>query len=733
MVDTDKIKQLDIADVIGRYIELKKNGPEYRACCPFHDEKTPSFYVVPDKGFYHCFGCGAHGDVISFVTEYTGCSFKEAAEILGEKKFNGGQPIKKKIERVDPYEGYKPVVSDKQIQPGKPVNVVNPKRDGKVWTITPDAVYDYGIQGYVLRTKVNGKKITPQVRYCEGVGWTLYPFDDDRRPYNLRNNGSQILIVEGEKCVDHLQAVVGEKLNVITWAGGTNAISKTDWSLLVGRSVVLWPDNDEPGYKAMSQLRVVLQPICKSVRTIVPGSEYPEGWDGADKEWDAAELFAWCKDHIGTLPAEFHVEHDPKPEPEPEPEQAQPPSQPPAPPDDDWEQRGGWMIKDKEGKPKACINNAMIMLGYHPEMDGVFAYNEFTKDIDLMRRPPWEVGNASYPRRLTDVDDTRATAWLERHGISLNINTVHNAIVSTAFEFKYNPLQQYIKSLKWDGVERLTTCLVDFFECTDSQYAREISRKFFIGAVARAMKPGCKMDTVLILEGDQGLRKSSAVEMIFGEQFFADELADFGSKDAAMQVQGVWCIELAELATMGRAEARVIKEWIPRRVDRFRPPYGRNLIDAPRQCVFVGTVNPEGGYLKDATGGRRFWPVECRTVNLDLIEQTRDQLWAEAYQAFLAGERWWFNKDEYHIAQAEQELRYDADAWEDLVAKYLNGRYQVTMNDVMYECLDLKTRDQSSQVQLRVKKILTALGWKKRQRRVEGRRQWVYTNEVDGE
>ena len=220
-----------------------------------------------------------------------------------------------------------------------------------------------------------------------------------------------------------------------------------------------------------------------------------------------------------------------------------------------------------------------------------------------------------------------------------------------------------------------------------------------------------------------------AVAELFHEDWFSDELSDIGSKDAAMQLQGIWCIELAELATMYRAESNRLKEWLSRREDRFRPPYGRNIISAPRQCVLVGTVNPEGGYLKDATGGRRFWPIRCKEIDVALITHEREQVWAEAVVAYKAGEHWWFNHDERGIAMAQQEARYESDPWEDQVLDYASGQREVTIARIMQYGLEIPTDRFTQLSQTRIAKILVSDGWERRQRREDGKRQWVYLKE----
>ena len=313
--DTEEIKSnANIADVIGSYVDLIPNGAEFKGCCPFHDEKTPSFNVVPNKQFYHCFGCGAHGDVIDFVVDYAGVSFKEACDSLGGDKLPDGQPIKKKAKskRIDIYEHYSPVknINDKPaIVKDSKTDLINPKKDGKIWQATPSMVHPYfnadgSLHGYVLRIDMpDGKKITPQVRWCEnenGNGWTLHSLDEPRPLYGLKdliaNPDKQVLIVEGEKCRDFAHKLIGDKLAVISWAGGTNGINKTDWTPITNRKAVFIPDNDDTGFKAMQAIADLN--LTASNKFITPDNELEKGWDIADGEWEnQAQFLAWCKEH----------------------------------------------------------------------------------------------------------------------------------------------------------------------------------------------------------------------------------------------------------------------------------------------------------------------------------------------------------------------------------------------------------------------------------------------------
>ena len=198
-----------------------------------------------------------------------------------------------------------------------------------------------------------------------------------------------------------------------------------------------------------------------------------------------------------------------------------------------------------------------------------------------------------------------------------------------------------------------------------------------------------KADCCLILEGEQGTKKSTALKTIAGE-WFTDEIADLGSKDSAMQTRGVWLIEIAELDSMNRSEVGKIKAFMSRASDRFRPPYGKRLIESPRQCVFAGSVN-HNAYLRDETGGRRFWPVACASINVDDLARDRDQIWAEARERYRSDAPWWLETRELdQQAGEEQADRYEADPWEELIRPWADGRDSVSVEQVLTLCIEKK-------------------------------------------
>jgi putative DNA primase/helicase len=271
--------------------------------------------------------------------------------------------------------------------------------------------------------------------------------------------------------------------------------------------------------------------------------------------------------------------------------------------------------------------------------------------------------------------------------------------------------------LEWDGHERIGTWLVNYLRAEDTPYTRAVGRKFLISAVARAMAPGCKVDTMLVLEGKQGIGKSQTLQAL-AEPWVLEELGDMKSKDSKQEIQGHWFVEVSELDAMKRNEVETIKAFIAKKVDTFRPSYGRYSKRYPRQFVLIGTTNSDS-YLRDHTGNRRFWPVLCREADLDALRRHRDQLWAEALVAYRQDHVWWLEGEETALAGDEQAQRFESDVWQDAVNKYLSEtlKERVTGLDIMEECLDLPRSQQSVVTGRRVAQIMEQAGWKRAEKR----------------
>jgi predicted P-loop ATPase len=272
--------------------------------------------------------------------------------------------------------------------------------------------------------------------------------------------------------------------------------------------------------------------------------------------------------------------------------------------------------------------------------------------------------------------------------------------------------------------------LSTYLGAEDTEYIRAIGSRWLISAVARIFRPGAKADCCLILEGPQGIRKSTALRALAGE-FFTDELADLGSKDAAMQTRGVWIIELSELDSLSHSEVARIKAFMSRTTDRFRPPYGMRLVESPRQCVFAGTVN-HSTYLRDETGGRRFWPINCDRIDVESLARDRDQLWAEAKARFEAGCVWWLDSaDLVRMASDEQTERYEGDPWEEVIGRWSDDRSNVSISEILEKCLQKPQGLWTQSDKNRAARCLRFLGWERYRERQGARLEWRYRRRAD--
>jgi len=394
----------------------------------------------------------------------------------------------------------------------------------------------------------------------------------------------------------------------------------------------------------------------------------------------------------------------------------------------DWQ---GDIICHESGEPKAILQNAVTALARDASLQGVICLDLFANKIMVRRPPPWHPHDEPFnPREWGDRDEYLATCWLQRAGVHVPSVLVHEATVVAAGKHPYHPVREYLDLLEWDRTPRLDRWLVDYAGAQDTPYTRAVGSKWLISAVARVMNPGIKVDHMLILEGVQGIGKSSGLRALF-DPWFTDEISELGSKDASINLVGVWLVEFAELDAMSRSEVRRVKAFLTRTTDRYRPPFGRFALDAPRQCVFAGSVN-EDTYLNDPTGGRRFWPVKSKAVRVQELHAIKGQLWAEAYDRFKAGEKFYLTDADILLdAKKEQAARQQEDAWDSAINAFIADTSLMPKEDVsVAEILTGISIPRSSwdrAAHARVVSYLQRHGWARYNRSANGREaEWRY-------
>jgi predicted P-loop ATPase len=377
---------------------------------------------------------------------------------------------------------------------------------------------------------------------------------------------------------------------------------------------------------------------------------------------------------------------------------------------------------EENGRPIGNLANAALALRNAPAWRGLLAYDEMRRCV-VINRPIPVIGRAEETANaaatpMQDAHVEAAQEWMQLSGIAkLGSEVAGDALDLVARENPFHPLRDWLVGLAWDGIERLDGWLINCLGAEPDDYTRKIGRLFLISMVARVMQPGCKVDYMLILEGPQGSLKSTACRTLAGEAYFSDSMhGDVTHKDAALHLRGKWLIEMAEMHALNKNETTALKAFLTRQVDIYRPTYGRLEVHDQRQCVFMGTTNADR-YLKDETGGRRFWPVRVGTIRLDRLSRDRDQLFAEALAAYRAGEPWWPDAEfeKQHIAP-QQADRYMEDPWHEAIDSYLRHESKVTVTQVAREALNIQVERIDRATQNRITGVIKTLGWKKGER-----------------
>lgn len=528
--------------------------------------------------------------------------------------------------------------------------------------------------------------------------------DNNKKPEDL----PQIIVVDDAE----LARTCNEVVNGYDWLSTSAAMQKMHGR----RCVVVGRAGDASKLTAEATAKLAQQRGATEIKIVLPEANRAPGWglDHAFSEgWDRSAVLAWLRANArkyepagGARPnlqtiyasrgarAEARRASDPN--------------------FDRWKE-WGLQLGANGGPPLANLNNAVAILENDEELKGIVWFDDFLQRV--MTEDP--------PREWADADDIRLALHMQRNlGMAkIGREIVAQAVLAVAHNNRQNCVRDWLDSLVHDGTPRIDEFFADCFGAESNEYTRAASRNFWISMVARVYHPGCKVDNMVVLEGKQGLGKSTALQVIGGDWFAEQHESATNPKGFAEILQGKLLIEISEMDSFNRAEVNRVKQTISCPSDRYRASYGRYANDHPRQCIFVGTTNRDD-WNRDETGARRFWPISCRgQVNLSAVRNNRDQLFAEAVKRHKASEPHWNMPME--STQEEQRARFSADPWQQAVEDIIKGEASVTTAHIAQKLgIPIERRDRT--MEMRIGGCLRFMGWKRRQARVEGKPSWVY-------
>lgn len=382
--------------------------------------------------------------------------------------------------------------------------------------------------------------------------------------------------------------------------------------------------------------------------------------------------------------------------------------------------------------PRACMPNAITILRNDPRWRGVIAYDEFGEEVVTLSDPPWHAydSGGSELGPWTDEDTTRICSWfLRAYGMAFAPERLDAAVQLVAKSSSTHPVREWLATLTWDGKQRIDSWLTTYLHVVESPYTRAVGAAFLVALVARAMRPGCKADAMIVLEGNQGVRKSTALRTLVGDAWYLEIVGGIDPKETPQQFRRKWLVEIGELSAMRRTDLETFKGFVSRTADNYRPPYAKRARDFRRQCLMAGSTNAYT-YLHDETGGRRFWPVRVtKEVSIDALARDRAMLLAEALVRLEAGAIWHLTDPALlAAAKAEQDSRYQEDPWHDRISEWVyspaaqRATRGVTVSEILTDCLKVEIRHQDRAGESRVGAVLRRLGWEPSRKVVNGER-----------
>jgi hypothetical protein len=581
------------------------------------------------------------------------------------------------------------------------------------------ATYRYGDRFVVTRYDFtdgegHAQKIFAQWTWRRGK-WAKQGPGSNRPLYHAhefaKDAGARVLVVEGEKCVEAARRVLSG-FTVTTWAGGAQAWRHSDWSPLAGRDVIIWPDADPVGRQAAAELAASLASSVERVRIVNPNGADP-GWDVADAiqkdGWDAKRLAEFMTAHfaepalpapiprVELLPTERGIER----------ESLETDGSPSAA----LSYLAMGLDCDGNDRPFVTLANASLILQRYERFKNHIWFDEFRGQVyHTLRSPiaqPW-----------TDRE-TRAVTVAIQQQLKLpkfHMDLIRNGITHAAECNARHSLTNWLDSLSWDGTERLETWLFDCAGVDNNDYTMAVARNWLIAMIARAYKPGCKMDNMPVLEGVSGLNKTQFLEILGGEWYEAVP-TEFGTKDFLQNIKGVWLAEIPDMTGFNRADHSTVISMLTIRFDKYRKAYGYESERHPRTTIFAATSETDD-YVGDSRGKRRYWPIRCTDINLDSLRGQRDQLFAEAVVHYRENAKWY---EMPTSALGEQSDRVTDDPWIRLISNYVNPRWEqmrlrgdtmrIHMDEILTEGVRLLPGQQGIKEARRAGSILRSIDW----------------------
>lgn len=355
-------------------------------------------------------------------------------------------------------------------------------------------------------------------------------------------------------------------------------------------------------------------------------------------------------------------------------------------------------------QPFANVDNAIRVISGITALKEAIWWDDFQKRVFTT----WN----GQRREWADEDDIELLQFMQNKiGLARMAKpVVRDALDAYAKRNRRNEFVEWLDELKWDGIERCSSFFSNYIGASFNEYTSIISQNFWVGLVARGLKPGCKLDNMVVLIGKQATKKTQAIEII-GGKWHIEVNCSIRDKDFLQGLHGKLLVDIGELASFGKADNNFIKSILTTKNDYYRESYGHRHRDHFRSCCLIASTNDQE-FLDDVTGGRRYWPIEVGNIDLDALRKDRSQLFAEAYKLYQSGATWW---EVPEVAKMEQEKRRKKDAWEEIIANYLVNTscviQRITVANIATDCLEISISDLDKGKQMRIANALKSLGY----------------------